>query len=80
MISSSVILPFFFCLSAALEAASPSGHALGAGMGSITDRNLRTSSTACGFFFCSDLVMLEVWRSRAHCSGMPCEKDGVVSE
>lgn len=34
MISSSVILPpFFFCLSAALEAASPSG----AGSGSITD-------------------------------------------
>lgn len=38
IISSSDILPFFFCLSAALEAASPSGHVLGAGMGSITER------------------------------------------
>lgn len=38
MISSSVILLFFFCRSAALEAASPSGPVLAAGMGSMTDR------------------------------------------
>lgn len=38
IISSSDILPFFFCLSVALEAASPSGHVLGAGMGSMTER------------------------------------------
>lgn len=38
MISSSDILPFFFCLSAAFEAESPSVHVLGAGMGSITER------------------------------------------
>lgn len=38
MISSSDILPFFFCLSAALEATSPSTHGLGAGIGSITER------------------------------------------
>lgn len=33
-----------------------------------------TSSTACGFFFCSCLLMFELIRSRAHASGIPCRK------
>lgn len=32
---------------------------------------LRTSSTACGFFFCSCLLMLELISNRAHASGIP---------
>lgn len=40
----------------------------------MESKNLRTSRTAWGFCFCSDLLMLEVWRRRAHCSGMPCTK------
>lgn len=32
---------------------------------------LSTSRTACGFFFCSCLLMLEDMRSFAHCSGIP---------
>lgn len=32
---------------------------------------LRTSSTACGFFFCSCLLMLELISNLAHASGIP---------
>ena len=34
----------------------------------------RTSNTACGFFFCSCLLMLELTSSRAHASGIPYRK------
>lgn len=39
----------------------------------LLSNQLSTSSTACGFFFCSCLLMLEFFSMSAHCSGIPCK-------
>lgn len=39
----------------------------------VLSNHLRTSSTACGFFFCSCLLMFEFISRRAHASGIPCK-------
>lgn len=37
----------------------------------LFSNHVNTSSTACGFFFCSCLLMFELISSRAHASGIP---------
>lgn len=39
----------------------------------VLSNHLSTSSTACGFFFCSCLLMFEFISRRAHASGIPCK-------
>lgn len=47
IISSSVIFPFFFCRSAALEAESPSAAVTGGGRGSMTEGRVYTCGAEC---------------------------------
>lgn len=39
----------------------------------LLSNQFSTSNTACGFFFCSCLLMLEFFSMSAHCSGIPCK-------